>query len=167
VVANLPYGIATPLFVSWLKTEAWPPWFDRLVLMFQREVADRIVAAPGAKDYGRLAVLSQWRSMPRILFRLPAQAFTPSPKVDSAVVELVPDQTSQSPCGVLALERVTAAAFGQRRKMLRSALRQIVPDSEALLGDLGIDPKARAEQLDVAQFCRIANALWPERPADR
>jgi 16S rRNA (adenine1518-N6/adenine1519-N6)-dimethyltransferase len=167
VVANLPYGIATPLFVSWLKTEPWPPWFDRLVLMFQREVADRIVAAPGAKDYGRLAVLSQWRSTPRILFRLPAQAFTPRPKVDSAVVELVPDQVSQSPCSVLALERVTAAAFGQRRKMLRSALRQIVPDSEALLEDLGIDPKARAEELDVAQFCRIANALWPERFTDR
>jgi 16S rRNA (adenine1518-N6/adenine1519-N6)-dimethyltransferase len=127
--------------------------------MFQREVADRIVAAPGAKHYGRLAVLSQWRSTPRILFRLPAQAFTPRPKVDSAVVELVPDQVSQSPCSVLALERVTAAAFGQRRKMLRSALRQIVPDSEALLEDLGIDPKARAEELDVAQFCRIANAL--------
>ena len=167
VVANLPYSVATPLFVSWLKTQPWPPWFDRLVLMFQREVADRIVAAPGGKDYGRLAVLSQWRSTPRILFRLPAQAFTPRPKVDSAVVELVPDEVAQFPCSVFALERVTAAAFGQRRKMLRSALRQIVPDSETLLGGLGIDPKARAEELDVAQFCRIANALWPERRPER
>jgi 16S rRNA (adenine1518-N6/adenine1519-N6)-dimethyltransferase len=161
VVANLPYGIATPLFVSWLKTEPWPPWFDRLVLMFQREVADRIVAAPGAKDYGRLAVLSQWRSTPRILFRLPAQAFTPRPKVDSAVVELVPDQVSQSPCSVLALERVTAAAFGQRRKMLRAALRKLLPDSETVLASLGIDPKSRAEELPVSAFCRLANALFP------
>jgi 16S rRNA (adenine1518-N6/adenine1519-N6)-dimethyltransferase len=159
IVANLPYSVATPLLVSWLKTEPWPPWFDRLVLMFQREVADRIVATPGIKDYGRLAVLSQWRSSPRILFTLPAQAFTPRPKVDSAVVELVPKPAPEPACDATALEKVTAAAFGQRRKMLRSALRQLAPDSEALLQGLGIDPKARAEELGVAQFCRIANAL--------
>lgn len=159
IVANLPYGVATPLLVTWLKTEPWPPWFDRLVLMFQREVADRIVAAPGGKDYGRLAVLSQWRTTARIRLTLPAGAFTPKPKVDSAIVELVPRAAPSPPCNVSRLEKVTAAAFGQRRKMLRSALRQITPDSEALLVGLGIDPKARAEELQVGDFCRIANAL--------
>jgi 16S rRNA (adenine1518-N6/adenine1519-N6)-dimethyltransferase len=159
IVANLPYSVATPLLVSWLKIDPWPPWFDRLVLMFQREVADRIVARPGGKDYGRLAVLSQWRSTPRILFTLPAAAFTPKPNVDSALVELVPKPVPEPACNVALLERVTAAAFGQRRKMLRSALRQIAPDSEALLQSLGIDPTARAEELGFAEFCRIANAL--------
>jgi 16S rRNA (adenine1518-N6/adenine1519-N6)-dimethyltransferase len=159
IVANLPYSVATPLLISWLKTEPWPPWFDRLVLMFQREVADRIVASPGGKDYGRLAVLCQWRASPRILLTLPAAAFTPRPKVDSALVELVPREAPSPPCDVSRLEKVTAAAFGQRRKMLRSALRQITPDSEALLEALGIDPKARAEELEVGAFCRIANAL--------
>ncbi len=162
IVANLPYSVATPLLISWLKTEPWPPWFDRLVLMFQREFADRIVAAPGGKAYGRLAVLSQWRTTPRIVLTLPAAAFTPRPKVDSALVELVPRQVP-TPCDVSMLEKVTAAAFGQRRKMLRSSLRQIAPDSEALLEQLGIDPKARAEELAVGEFCRIANALAAER----
>jgi len=162
IVANLPYSVATPLLIAWLKTEPWPPWFDRLVLMFQREVAERIVAAPGGRDYGRLAVLSQWRTTPRLLFTIPAAAFTPRPKVDSAVVELVP-RTGPMPCDASTLEKVTAAAFGQRRKMLRSALRQISPDSEALLTGLGIDPKARAEELEVGAFCRIANAIAPER----
>jgi 16S rRNA (adenine1518-N6/adenine1519-N6)-dimethyltransferase len=159
IVANLPYSVATPLLVGWLKTEPWPPWFDRLVLMFQREVALRIVAKPGSRDYGRLAVLSQWRASPRILLTLSAAAFTPRPKVDSSVVELVPRAAPQPSCNVAALERVTAAAFGQRRKMLRSSLRQITPNAEKLLERLGIDPKARAEQLEIGDFCRIANAL--------
>jgi 16S rRNA (adenine1518-N6/adenine1519-N6)-dimethyltransferase len=159
IVANLPYSVATPLLVGWLKTEPWPPWFDRLVLMFQREVALRIVAKPGSRDYGRLAVLSQWRTSPRILLTLPAAAFTPRPKVDSSLVELVPKEAPQPPCDVAALERVTAAAFGQRRKMLRSSLRQITPDAETLLQGLGIDPKRRAEELEIGDFCRIANAL--------
>jgi 16S rRNA (adenine1518-N6/adenine1519-N6)-dimethyltransferase len=159
IVANLPYSVATPLLVGWLKTEPWPPWFDRLVLMFQREVALRIVAKPGSRDFGRLAVLSQWRTSPRILLTLPAAAFTPRPKVDSSLVELVPKEVPQPACDVAALERVTAAAFGQRRKMLRSSLRQITPDAEALLQGLGIDPKARAEELRIGDFCRIANAL--------
>jgi 16S rRNA (adenine1518-N6/adenine1519-N6)-dimethyltransferase len=162
IVANLPYSVATPLLVSWLKSAPWPPWFDRLVLMFQREVAERIVALPGGKDYGRLAVLSQWRSAPRILFTIPAAAFTPRPKVDSALVDLVP-RPSPTPCDVAMLEKVTAAAFGQRRKMLRSALRRIAPNSEALLASLDIDPKARAEELEVGEFCRIANAIAPGR----
>jgi 16S rRNA (adenine1518-N6/adenine1519-N6)-dimethyltransferase len=159
IVANLPYGVATPLLIGWLKTSPWPPWFDRLVLMFQREVALRIVAKPGGKDYGRLSVLTQWRTTPRLLFGIPAAAFTPRPKVESAVVEFVPRESPDPACDVQALERVTAAAFGQRRKMLRSSLRQLTPDSETLLGPLGIDPKARAEELQVADFCRIANAL--------
>ena len=159
IVANLPYSVATPLLVGWLKTEPWPPWFDRLILMFQREVADRIVAKPRSKDYGRLAVLANWRSSPRILFTLPGAAFTPKPKVDSALVELVPKETPEPRCKAAQLEKVTAAAFGQRRKMLRSSLRQITPDSEALLEGLGIDPKSRAEELGVGEFCRIADAL--------
>ena len=159
VVANLPYSVATPLLIGWLKTEPWPPWFDRLVLMFQREVALRIVAKPGSKDFGRLAVLSQWCTDPRILLTLPAAAFTPRPKVDSSLVELVPKEAPQPACDVSALERVTAAAFGQRRKMLRSSLRQITPDAEDMLQGLGIDPKRRAEELQIGDFCRIANVI--------
>ncbi len=159
IVANLPYSVATPLLIGWLKTAPWPPWFDRLILMFQREVADRIVAKPGSKDFGRLAVLAGWRTRARILFTLPGEAFTPRPKVDSALVELVPSPAPEPSCAVGQLEKVTAAAFGQRRKMLRSSLRQLTPDSEALLKGLGIEPTARAEELSVADFCRIANAL--------
>jgi 16S rRNA (adenine1518-N6/adenine1519-N6)-dimethyltransferase len=159
VVANLPYSVGTPLLVGWLKTEPWPPWFDRLVLMFQREVADRIVAKPGGRDYGRLAVLAQWRTRPRVLFTVPAEAFTPRPKVDSAVVEFVPREAPEPRCDAHMLERVTAAAFGQRRKMLRSSLRQLTPDSETLLERVGLDPRARAEELQVADFCRLANAF--------
>jgi 16S rRNA (adenine1518-N6/adenine1519-N6)-dimethyltransferase len=163
IVANLPYSVATPLLIGWLKTAPWPPWFDRLILMFQREVADRIAAQPGSKDFGRLAVLAGWRASAHILFTLPGEAFTPRPKVDSALVELVPRPAPAPPCEVGQLEKVTAAAFGQRRKMLRSSLRQLTPDSEALLVSLGIDPTARAEELSVADFCRIANALTTGR----
>ncbi len=159
IVANLPYSVATPLLIGWLKTSPWPPWFDRLVLMFQREVAERIVAKPGRKDYGRLAVIAQWRATSRILLGVPARAFTPVPKVDSSLVELVPKADPRPACDIAALERVTAAAFGQRRKMLRSSLRQITPDAEALLNSLGIAPTARAEELEVADFARLANAL--------
>jgi 16S rRNA (adenine1518-N6/adenine1519-N6)-dimethyltransferase len=159
IVANLPYSVATPLLIGWLKTDPWPPWFDRLVLMFQREVALRIVAKPGSRDFGRLAVLSQWRTDPRILLTLPAAAFTPRPKIESSLVELVPKEAPHPSCDIATLERVTAAAFGQRRKMLRSSLRQITLDAEGLLQELGIDPKARAEELQIADFCRIAKAL--------
>lgn len=159
IVANLPYSVATPLLIGWLKTSPWPPWFDRLVLMFQREVAERIVAKPGRKDYGRLSVIAQWRAESRILFGIPARAFTPVPKVDSSLVELVPKTDPIPPCDIVVLEKVTAAAFGQRRKMLRSSLRQITPDAEALLNSLGIAPTARAEELEVGDFARLANAL--------
>lgn len=159
LVANLPYSVGTPLLVGWIKSEPWPPWFDSLVLMFQREVAERIVAAPGGKDYGRLAVLTQWRTEPRILFSLPPDAFTPKPKVASAVVKLVPRMDPQPSCNVEMLERVTAAAFGQRRKMLRASLKQLMPEPESMLASLGLDPQARAETLQIGDFCRIANAL--------
>ena len=159
IVANLPYSVGTHLLIGWLKTDPWPPWFDRLVLMFQREVAERIAAKPGTKDYGRLSVMAQWRTRPRLLFTVTAAAFTPRPKVNSALVELVPKETPEPHCSAEQLERVTAAAFGQRRKMLRSSLRKLAPDSEALLVSLGIDPSARAEELAVSDFCRLANAL--------
>lgn len=159
IVANLPYAVATPLLVTWLTSDPWPPRFDRMVLMFQREVADRIVAEPETKSYGRLAVLAQWRTDTRILQRLPARAFTPPPKVASAVVELVPKPALRPACPTWALEKVTAAAFGQRRKMLRSSLKQIAADPEALLEPLGIASNLRAEQLSVEQFCAIARAL--------
>jgi 16S rRNA (adenine1518-N6/adenine1519-N6)-dimethyltransferase len=161
IVANLPYGVATPLLFLWLKADPWPPWFDRLTLMFQREVAERIVAAPGSKAYGRLAVFAQWRTTPRILFNLPPEAFTPPPKVHSSVMEFRP-RAAPTPAGSAAtLERLTAAAFGQRRKMLRASLRGLGGgvDAEALLARAGVEPTLRAEQLSVDDFCRLAQAM--------
>lgn len=155
VVANLPYNIATPLLVGWLVVEPWPPWYDSLVLMFQREVAQRLVAAPGGKAYGRLSVLTQWRCEPRILFDVAPSAFVPPPKVTSSVVRLVP-RTAPLACARTALERVTAAAFGQRRKMLRQSLRALGEDPQGLLARTGIDPTRRAEDLSVAEFVALA-----------
>ncbi len=155
IVANLPYNIATPLFVGWLSTEPWPPYWASLTLMFQREVADRIVAAPGSKSYGRLAVLAQWRAHAKLLFTVPARAFTPVPKVDSAVVRLEP-RTDAAPMPVNVVETVTAAAFGQRRKMLRASLRQLWPDPLPILEAAGIAPTLRAEELPVAGFLELA-----------
>jgi 16S rRNA (adenine1518-N6/adenine1519-N6)-dimethyltransferase len=161
IVANLPYNIATPLLTGWLSAEPWPPWWASLTLMFQREVAERIVAAPGGKAYGRLAVLARWRTRPKFLFEVPARAFTPPPKVTSAVVRLEPTADAE-PVPVRALEAVTAAAFGQRRKMLRSSLRTLWAEPEAVLTKAGIDPTLRAEQVDVAGFARLAGifAKW-------
>ncbi len=166
IVANLPYNVATRLLVGWLETEPWPPWFDRMVLMFQKEVAERIVAAPATKAYGRLAVISQWRTRARLLLTLPPAAFTPPPKVASAVVEFLPREEPTPPCYVAMLGQVTAAAFGQRRKMLRASLKQLVPAPDELLAATGIDPHLRGEQLTVADFARLA--LVAERsPAGR
>ena len=158
VVANLPYNIASALLVGWLSIEPWPPWYDRLVLMFQREVADRIVAGPGGKSYGRLSVLVGWRSQARILFDVSPTAFVPSPKVRSSVVSLVPRQTPLA-CDLVALERVTAAAFGQRRKMLRQSLKRLGPDPSTLLAAAGIDPTARAEEISVLGFVALTRAF--------
>jgi 16S rRNA (adenine1518-N6/adenine1519-N6)-dimethyltransferase len=155
IVANLPYSVATPLLTGWLKTEPWPPWWDRMVLMFQKEVAERIVAKAGNKTYGRLAILSQWRSETRILFNLPARAFTPAPKVDSAIVEFRPRADPPDVGGASMLEKVTAAAFGQRRKMLRASLKNL-PGAIEALDELGLDPARRAEELSVADFCNLS-----------
>ncbi len=156
VVANLPYNIATPLLTGWLLSEPWPPWWHSLILMFQREVADRITASPGSRSFGRLAVLSQWRSHARRLFDIPPAAFTPPPKVTSSVVQITPFPEPVEDCSPNALQKVTAAAFGQRRKMLRKALRSITKDPEALLSMAGLDGTRRAEELDVHDFCRLA-----------
>lgn len=159
IAANLPYSVATQLLVGWLESEPWPPFFDRMVLMFQREVADRIVAHPGTKAYGRLSVLSQWRTTPRIIMNLPADAFTPPPKVASAVVEFIPRASPAPTCKVATLGRVTGAAFGQRRKMLRQSLKQATPMPELLLKEAGIEPTERAERLTVEDFARMAAIL--------
>jgi 16S rRNA (adenine1518-N6/adenine1519-N6)-dimethyltransferase len=158
IIANLPYNIATALLVRWLAIEPWPPWYDSLVLMFQREVAERIVAPPGTKQYGRLAVLAGWRTEVRIMFDIAPSAFVPPPKVTSSVVRLVP-RTAPLPCARTTLERVTAAAFGQRRKMLRQSLRALNNDPRPILVAAGIDPTARAEDIAVAGFVALAKAL--------
>jgi len=158
IVANLPYNVATPLLVAWVGAEPWPPWYDAMVLMFQREVAERIVATPGSKSYGRLSVLAGWRTEARILFDVPAAAFVPRPKVTSSVVRLEPRPTPL-PCDRRALERVTQAAFGQRRKMLRQSLKTLGMDPAALLATAGLDPTARAEDVPVEGFVMLARAL--------
>ena len=158
VVANLPYNIASALLVSWLTVEPWPPWYDRLVLMFQREVAERIVAVPGSKAYGRLSVLAGWRSEARILFDVSRSAFVPPPKVTSSLVSLIPRREPLA-CDRQALERVTQHAFGQRRKMLRQSLKSLTADARGLLEAAGLDPTARAEDIPVAGFVALARAL--------
>ena len=157
VVANLPYNIATPLLVGWLQTAPWPPWFESLTLMFQREVAERIVAPSGSKTYGRLSVLAGWRSEADILFDVSPSAFTPPPKVTSSVVRLVPRRAPLA-CDPAMLERVVAAGFGQRRKMLRQSLKSLGMDPLPLLAAAGIEPTRRAEEIDVAGFVALANA---------
>ncbi len=158
IVANLPYNVATALLVRWLAVEPWPPWYDALVLMFQREVAERIVAAPGSKQYGRLAILAGWRTSAKILFDIAPTAFVPPPKVTSSVVRLVP-RARPLPCARASLERVTAAAFGQRRKMLRQSLRALGGDPLPMLAAAAIDPVARAEEIPVEGFVALANAF--------
>ncbi len=156
IIANLPYGIATALLVGWLEVEPWPPWWSRMALMFQKEVAERIVAAPGSKAYGRLSVISQYRTTPRIAMTLPPAAFTPPPKVSSAVVVFDPKPAPEPECSIAVLGQVTAAAFGQRRKMLRSSLKQLLPMPELLLKSANIEPTRRAEELTVTEFARLA-----------
>ena len=158
IVANLPYNIATPLLTGWLASEPWPPWWDSLTLMFQREVAERIVATPGApKDYGRLSILAGWRARAEILFDVPPSAFVPPPKVTSSVVQLMPLATPL-PCRAKGLETVTQAAFGQRRKMLRQSLKSLGVDPAPLLEASGLPPTARAEEIPIEGFVALANA---------
>jgi 16S rRNA (adenine1518-N6/adenine1519-N6)-dimethyltransferase len=158
IVANLPYNVGTALLIRWLRVDPWPPFWESMTLMFQREVADRIVATPDRpSDYGRLAVLTGLRARARVLFEVSPAAFTPPPKVTSAVVELLPVERPL-PCRLEALERVTAAAFGQRRKMLRQSLKPL-GDAAALLERAGIDGARRAETLSVSEYAALANAL--------
>ncbi len=162
IVANLPYNVGTPLLINWLRAlRADPGSLDLMVLMFQSEVADRLVAAPNSKSYGRLSVIAQWLCEAEVLFQLPGRAFTPQPKVASAVVRLSPRQSTGRPGPSLAfedVERVTAAAFGQRRKMLRQSLKTLVDDPAGLLHQVGLEATRRAETLSVAEFCALAEA---------
>jgi len=167
VIANLPYNIATKLLIGWLETEPWPPWFSGLALMFQKEVAERIVAEPGSKAYGRLAVISQWRCAAEIELTLPPAAFTPPPKVSSAVVVLRPRVKPAPECRVGTLGRVTAAAFGQRRKMLRQSLKQLARalgvSAAEFVESAGIDPTQRPEELPPQAFQRLATIYSSRR----
>jgi 16S rRNA (adenine1518-N6/adenine1519-N6)-dimethyltransferase len=162
IVSNLPYNVGTALLLIWLRK---PEAFASLTLMFQKEVADRLIARPGGKDYGRLSVLAQWLSEVRPLFEVPAAAFTPPPKITSTVVQIVPRRQPLCAAPRATLERVTAAAFGQRRKMLRQSLKSISPTPAALLAAAGIRETARAEEIDVPGFCAIARALDAGRGA--
>jgi 16S rRNA (adenine1518-N6/adenine1519-N6)-dimethyltransferase len=161
IVANLPYNVGTPLLIGWLHQASL---FESMTLMFQQEVAERIVAAPDTEHYGRLAVLSQWRCQCRMMLRLPPGAFSPPPKVWSAIVHLVPHAEEPDPALMKALEQVTAAAFGQRRKMLRSSLKSL-GGSESLLEEAGIEGTRRAETLSVAEFDRLARISLARTPA--
>jgi 16S rRNA (adenine1518-N6/adenine1519-N6)-dimethyltransferase len=155
IIANLPYNVATPLLINWLRHAED---YSDLTLMFQREVGGRIVAAPGSRTYGRLSVLANWRCQTENLFNLPARAFTPPPKIDSSVIRLTPKTPPPMDAEIALLETVTAAAFGQRRKMLRSALKTLNVDTDALFSSTGIDPTRRAETIDIASFAALARA---------
>jgi len=156
VVANLPYNVGTELLIRWLTPAIWPPFWQSLTLMFQKEVAERIVARPRTEHYGRLALLAQWRCDAKIVMHLPPEAFTPAPKVHSAVVHLTRLETPRYPADEAKLSRLTTMAFGQRRKMLRSSLKGMGPEIEAQLLQVGIPPTARAEEIGLEQFCALS-----------
>jgi 16S rRNA (adenine1518-N6/adenine1519-N6)-dimethyltransferase len=164
IVANLPYNIATPLLIDWLSIEPWPPWYDMMVLMFQREVAERIVARENDEAYGRLAVLANWRAETKILFDISPAAFVPQPKVTSSVVRLVPRKVPEE-CDRRALEQVAAAAFGQRRKMLRQSLKSLAADPARLAAAAEVDLTRRAETVPVSGFVAMARELINIRPS--
>jgi 16S rRNA (adenine1518-N6/adenine1519-N6)-dimethyltransferase len=159
VAANLPYNVGTALLVKWLTVEEWPPFWESLTLMFQREVAERIVARPDTEHYGRLSVLTHWRATAKILFDVSRNAFVPPPKITSSIVRIEPLAEPVAPARLKDLERVTQAAFGQRRKMLRQSLKGLAPDAEARIDGAGIAPTARAETLSVEQFAALARAF--------
>lgn len=159
VIANLPYNVGTELLIRWLTPQVWPPFWISLTLMFQKEVAERIVAKPRTEHYGRLALLAQWRCDAKIVLTLPPEAFTPAPKVHSAVVHLTRLDAPRFVADEKTLLRITAQAFGQRRKMLRSSLRGLLPDLEAALVSVGIPPTARAEEIGLEAFCALARLV--------
>ncbi len=159
VAANLPYNVGTELLVRWLTPKEWPPFWQTLTLMFQKEVAERIVATPGSKAYGRLAILASWRADAKIAIHLPPSAFTPPPKVSSAVVHITALDKPRFDADAKTLERVVAVAFNQRRKMLRAALKGVAPDIEDRLIAAGLKPTDRAEQIPLEGFCALARAV--------
>jgi len=159
VVANLPYNVGTELLVRWLTPKDWPPFWSSLTLMFQKEVAERIIAKPGTKAYGRLGILAQWKSTPSVVMELPPEAFTPPPKVYSAVVHLEALAEPRFPAPAGLLSSTVAMAFNQRRKMLRSSLKSAAPDIETALRDAGLKPTARAEEISLEGFCALARRL--------
>jgi 16S rRNA (adenine1518-N6/adenine1519-N6)-dimethyltransferase len=163
VVANLPFNVGTALLVKWLTVDAWPPWWSSLTLMFQKEVARRVCANPSTSDYGRLSVLAQWRTQTRILFDVSPRAFVPPPKVTSSVLRVQPLEAPRCAATLSDLEAVTRAAFGQRRKMLRGSLKALTADVESLLERACVQGTARAEDLDLAQFCALARSLRHSR----
>lgn len=158
VVANLPYNIATPLLTGWLESEPWPPWFKSLTLMFQKEVAERIVAQPGSKAYGRLSILAQWRCTAQKVFDVDRMAFTPPPKVTSSIVHLEPRREPLAEADINDLQKVVKAAFGQRRKMVRASLKSLPVDPLALCEEAQVDSSARAEKLTIEEFAALARA---------
>jgi 16S rRNA (adenine1518-N6/adenine1519-N6)-dimethyltransferase len=159
VVANLPYNVGTELLIRWLTPEVWPPFWESLTLMFQKEVAERIVAKPRSDHYGRLALLVQWRAEAKIVMHLPPEAFTPAPKVHSSVVHITRLAEPRFPCDGKVLQRITAMAFNQRRKMLRSSLKGLGGDVEGMLVAAGIEPTARAEEIALEKFCALARVV--------
>ena len=165
VAANLPYNVGTELLIRWLTPAQWPPFWAGLTLMFQREVAERIVAGPGDKAYGRLAILAGWKTKARIAMTLAPEAFTPPPKVHSAVVHLIPRPEPLFPANPDILEQVVAKAFNQRRKMLRASLKGLVPDVEDALREAGLAPTERAERVEIEGFAALARAVEARRKA--
>lgn len=164
IVANLPYNVGTQLFVKWLTEKDWLPWYQSLTLMFQKEVAERIVAKPGTKAYGRLSVLAQWRGKARIAYHVPARAFTPPPKVDSAIIHFEPTEPIDAELSLKNLELVVAQAFSQRRKMLRASLKSLNVEPLDLLDKAGIDPTTRADALSVEDYVRLAKIYQQMTP---
>lgn len=162
IVANLPYNVGTELLINWLTPETWPPYWQSMTLMFQKEVAQRIVAQPGTKSYGRLSILSQWRCDAKMAFEISPKAFTPPPKVTSAVVHLERLEHPRFPADAKDLSRTVALAFGQRRKMLRSSLKSVCSDVVDKITQAGIDPTTRAEQVSLESFCRLSQILFPK-----
>ena len=159
IVSNLPYNIGTKILLNYLTVEKWPPFWESLTFMFQEEVANRLVASPKTKSYGRLSIITQWRSTVKTLFKVPASAFTPIPKVDSAVVQIKPSKDAHFQTNHQTLQRVVKLAFSQRRKMLRQSLKNLHPEILTFLPKVGIDPKSRPEELTIEQFCLLARII--------
>ena len=159
IVSNLPYNVGTQILLNLITSESWPPFWKSLTFMFQKEVANRLVAVPRTKSYGRLSIISQWRSTVQILFNIPASSFTPSPKIDSSVVQFSPVTIPDFPAHKQTLEKLVKLSFGQRRKMLRQSLKSVHSDISTELLSIGIDPRSRPEELTVEQFCDLSNKL--------